>query len=293
MKMKTPLHLLLCSFAALTVATTGCVKDDIEECFASRTFTVVAFDDAGAELGKSDVREVILYVFDGELHLIKAIPAQVGQKVTMDVSVGSGLHIAAWGNTAAGLQFMDAPAAGDHKDNGSISLLSAGTPGGSTPPDDLFYGEIDVADTGSENETVIPIRRAVGSMAVTVRGLKEFTGFDDEGYSIAVRGSTASLDFHGDPADGAAVYRPAGSFVAGAAGQEWFSPAFNVIPTAEAVIEIYHGAVLVTSVSRDASGSPIAVVKGRLTNVLIELHTTLDVSVALTDWGKYALWKEF
>jgi hypothetical protein len=286
------MKMLLCTLA-LAVVATGCIREDLPECSDSYTLTAMAFDDSGVELGQGDVREVMLYVFDDELRLVRSLSVQVDQKVAIEIPRGSNLHIIAWGNTAAGLQHVTALEEGIHKDDGLISLLPAGVVGSNASPDDLFYGEVSVTDTGSGGEAIIPLHRAVGSMAVTVRGLKEFTGFADDNYSILVRGTPASLDFYGNPADGSAVYRPAGSFVPNGSVQEYLSPAFNVIPAAAVVIDIYHGTALVASVSQDASGNPVAVQKGQLTNVLINLRTALDVSVALTPWGQYQVWKEF
>lgn len=280
---------------AMTVSLTGCIKEDRDDCSHSHTLTVRAYDNSGSELSRSDVRDVVLYVFDDGLRFVGRIDTRVGQPVAVSAPKGEEVHIVGWGNLGGGLQSCTEPGAGGHKDDFRVELLPhTRALSYALSPGDLFRGEITLTGEGQGGERILPVYRETGSMAVVVRNLKHFTGFDD-GFSIEVRDTRSAVDFHGKPAGGRVAYRPAGSFRSdGFGGREYHVPPFNLLPEESDIhIDIYHGTDLVATVSQDSSGNPVTVKKGLLTNVLVDLRSAVAVSVSLTPWGEEQLWKEF
>jgi hypothetical protein len=297
---------LVCA-AALTAAASGCIREGLEDCYVTRTVTVRAYDNADAELGRDEVRDVTLYVFDGEGRFVEAIPARLGEPVAVTAPAGCDVDLIAWGNLGSGTQ--DVSGDGAWKGNYSVNLLPdpLQRPGHASPGD-LFRGELAVrwewaresgtrAVTVQGDDVTLPVRRAVGSLTVTFRNLAAFVGPDDD-LRIVARGADASIDFDGVAGGSPAAYYPPGSFTEEG---DYVVPAFNVIPGADVAIEMYIDGELIAAITENGEGGPIRTDNGLLTNVLIEsggipnLYESgvLDVSVSLTPWGVYELWKEF
>ena len=289
---------LLC-LVALAVSLTSCLKDDLDGCDDKHTLTVRAYDHAGTELSRREVEEVMLYVFDSDLCFVERINTHVGRTVTLNAPRGEEIHVVGWGNLDSGQQSYTQHEAGSHKDYHYVRLLPhTRVMSYSLSPADLFRGEITLSGesggSGGNSENTLPIHRETGSMAITVRGLITFAGHADHNYSIEVRETPSVVDFYGNLSGNKVAYRPTGSFTIGASNEEYYVPPFNLLPEASGIrIDIYHGTDLVTTISRDNAGDPIVVEKGKLTNVLVDFRTSLNVSVALTPWGEEQLWKEF
>lgn len=294
-RIKDVLLRMLCLWA-LAFSMTGCLKEDLSDCFDSYTFKVKAYNNEGAELSRDDVSDVILYVFDSDMRFMERINTHVGESVTIKSSDNGSIHVVGWGNLGGDRQSHTTPAVGDHKDDLMVELLSD-TRLRSTSfllsPDDLFHGEITVSREKQSGEKILPIYRKAGSMTITVRNLKNFTGYDDDDFSIVVRETYSQIDFYGNLTGEKAAYRPDGSFVTNGNREEYYVPPFNMMPSAEIFIDIYHGSELIISVSSDSQGNAITVEEGLLTNVLIDLKALLNVSLTLTDWGNEQYWKEF
>ncbi|NDV84980.1 FimB/Mfa2 family fimbrial subunit, partial [Bacteroides sp. 51] len=262
------------------------------------TLTVRPYDHAGEPLSRKDVAEVVLYVFDSELCSLEKIDTHVGQTVTINAPRGKSLHIVGWGNLGGGRENCTSYEPGRHKDYYQVSLLPlTRAMAYSLSPDDLFRGEITLGDSSESNSNTtieLPIYRETGSLTITVRGLTAFAGFADHNYSIQVRETPSVIDFYGDLSGDKVAYQPTSSFTIGAAREEYYTPPFNMLPEEQGIhIDIYHGTELVTTISQDNTGQPIAIKKGQLTNVLIDLRSSLSVSMELTPWGEEKLWKEF
>jgi hypothetical protein len=320
---------LACAAAIAAVAAGG-LRAGLEDCYVTRTVTVRAYDNADVELGRDDVRDVTLYVFDGEGRFVEAIPTHVGEPVAVTAPAGCDVDLIAWGDLGSGTQ--DVRGGGAWKGDYSVNLLPDPLQRqGYASPGDLFRGELAVRwgwaqdggtraaaagdgtgttapeeraqESGTRAVTVqgggvtLPMRRAVGSLTVTFRNLAAFVGPDDD-LRIVARGTASSIGFDGVAGGDPAAYYPQGSFTEEG---DYVVPAFNVIPGADVAIEIYVDGEPVASITENGDGGPISTENGLLTNVLIEsggipnLYESgvLDVSVSLTPWGVYELWKEF
>ena len=298
-KMRDALLGLLCGMAA-AVAATGCIKDDLSGCAETRHLTVRAYARQGdaRELGTDEVKDVKLFLFDGDGRFLRGIDTRVGERVGVDIPPGETVRVVAWGNLGQDGQSHTQPGEGDMLGGCLVGLLrDVRSPEHSLPPADLFRGDIVLADPSGAGETALPIYREVGGMAVTVRNLKAFAGFPDDDYRVVVRGTFSGIAFDGRRSGDGASYQPVGAFSPGVNNPDHLTPPFNLIPEEEeesgVTIDIYHGDRLVASVSCDGEGNPIMVEKGRLTNVLVDLRASVLATLSLTDWGNYVAWKEF
>ncbi|MCD8268230.1 MAG: hypothetical protein LUD46_07025 [Parabacteroides sp.] len=200
-----------------------------------------------------------------------------------------------WGNLGSGLQQCSQPNSGMPKDNCHVDLLSdPHNPSYSSSPGDLFRGEKTATPQEQNDLVILPIYREVGSMTITVRNLQAFSGYTDENFSIVVGKTYSTIDFYGNHAGSKTAYQPNGSFMLNGNRNEYRVPTFNMVPEETNIsLEIYHGTQKIATMSLDNGGKPINVVKGKQTNVLIELRANVSVDVELTDWRKEYLWKDF
>lgn len=292
-----PLHVLC--LLALTTWLAGCIKEDLDDCDDRYSLTVRAYAyETGHELGSEEVTDLSLFVFDNNLLFLYKIETTIGQKVPLTGPKDENLHIVAWGNLEQGNQTCIDPQPGDRMDDCFVELQTQNetrAEGDVLSPGDLFRG--DIVLTASDRiggDRVLPIYRTVGSLTVTIRNLQGSTGHADDDFHIVVRGTHSRIDFDGRSTGEETSYLPEGAFASGNRNDEYTVPAFRLLPEESGVnIEIYHGEELVTTVLLDANEAPIVIEKGRLTNVLINLSTSLGVSVKLTDWGNNYMWKEF
>lgn len=289
-KMKIYSPLLMIFMLALA----GCVKEDMSDCVTDYSFTVRAYAQSGAELSQNEVSDVSLFVFNSSLRFVERIDTQLGQRVTISAT-GGDLHIVGWGNLGGGLQNYTHPTVGMHEDDCFVGLSAYTRASDVNSPGDLFRGGVTLTQADQSGNKVLPMYREVGSMAITIRDLKAFGGYADNDYWVSVGTTCASIDFNGNLAgSNDAFYKPLGAFAASGTAPQYNVAAFNMLPESTNLhIDIYHGTQLLLSVSQDSGGNAITVQKGQLTNVLIDLKTSLAVSLSITDWGQLEMWKEF
>ena len=277
----------------LAALTTACIKEDLSKCTVPYTFVVRAYDASGQELSTGEVADVTLCVFNGRsLYSVTNIDAQVGEAVTVEVPDDDDIHVVGWGNLGGGSQHCVRPNPGDHLDYCRVSLIpQTRAVVFALPPDDLFRGTVIVPKADRQGEKILPIRREVGSMTVTVRNLPG-TGGD---YQVVVHETPSSIDFYGGLGGDKVGYRPCGSLATHNAREEYCVAPFNLLPEDGMRIEVYRDEQLLAAVSNDSGGNLIVVRKDRLTNVLIDLggDGNLSVSMSITDWGEQQMWKEF
>ena len=289
------LHLLYCMTAAIMI--TGCIKDDLADCGNTCYLTVRAYTQSGTELGADQVQDVSLFIFDSSNRFIQNINSQVGRRIEIDAPAGEDIHIVAWGNLSHGGQTYSQPEQGDLLADCFVELQQTQrTTSYVLSPGDLFRGQITIEGDDLSGDKILPIYRQVGSMAITVHNLKEFTGFADDDYSIIVRETGSGIGFDGHVSGDRVAYLPVGTFVSNNGKEEYRVPAFSMLPEDTGMyIDIYYGAQLLVTVSQNNTGLPIKIEKDKLTNVTVSLNasTGANVSVSVNDWGNYAGEKEF
>lgn len=289
-KLKNVSLRLLC-LLVLTLTFMGCIREETADCEDVYALTIRAYNASGEELSGADVKDVTLFIFDKDACFISKTQTAIGRSIQIKAPSGEELQIVAWGNLTDGMQTCTEPVPGDPLDGCFVNLSDLTRAASDMrSPGDLFRGRITLTPQNGSSEAELPMYREVGSMAITIRSLKFYTGLDDDDYSIVVRETPSRISFDGILSGGGAVYHPQGSF---AKQDEYCVPAFNLLPEGALHIDIYHGTQLIMTVSQDNAGNPFAVEKGRLTNVLIDLKASLSVSMSVNDWGDTQVWKEF
>ncbi len=272
----------------------GCIKDDTTGCGQQYSLTVKAYDPDGGDAGAA-VQDVILYLFDDTGGFLREIETSVGAEVLLDVSAG-GVDIVAWGNLKGGHEQLPVLSPGDSK-SAATEQLKPDTRAASLylSPDDLFYGQLAIPayDNNLTGEYEIPIRRKVGSMSVTVRGLKQYAGFNDNEYRVVAGETCNAFGFDGNPCGGQASYAPAGAFKTSAGREIYVVAPFNTIPNTQQMnVSIFHAGTLVYTVGSTVDG-PITVHEGKHTEVVIDFTATVTVTVTMSPWGSVPSEKEF
>lgn len=276
---------------------TGCIGEDRDDCPEIYTLVVKAYDIYNRELFSEEVVDISLFVFDSNGVFLERVETRTHEAISIQNPTVEPVHLVAWGNVTHEYHAYSAMSPGDTKDRGFLYLLpDPRSEFLSLSPNDLFWGEIDISGKEPMGESVVlPVYRQVGSLSVTVRGLKAFTGNADDDYSVVVRGSCSVLDFFGQLSGDQVIYWPAGTYTIADDDQDEFHvPPFRLFPETGAItIDIYRGSQLITSVSENADGTSIAIQTEMQTNVLIDLKAIVSVSVSLTSWGEEHVWKEF
>ncbi len=276
---------LLCLLTFMT-ALTGCIKDDLDDCEQEYRFTVRAYDADNGEV-TTPVNEVLLYVFDDNLQFIKEIETTIGASVSVSVPRSESIHVVGWGNLKGGNQVRPTLVAGDHKDTGLVRLNAVtrtASPHGS--PDDLFHGDITINAQDMRENILLPIHRKVSSLAVTVIGLKQYAGFDDDDYRIEVHETRSAIDFYGQYCGNGALYSPAGAFHTQNGKEAYRVSAFHMLPQNSGVsIDIFHRSTLVYTATTQGNGSPIIIQEGRHTDVVIDFTGSIRITVSISPWG--------
>jgi hypothetical protein len=284
---------LLC-LLALAASFAGCLKENLDDCYY---MTIQACErGSDVELNIDNVKDLSLFIFDEDFRFMYKIETGIREKVTILRPKNKDLNIVGWGNLKQGAQTFAGPKPGDLLADCFVGLkprVRASETLYADSPDDLFRGELSIAGDDRKNDKVLLVYREVGSLTTTLRHLKAFTGYNDNNFSIADRETFSMMDFSGRMMGGMIAYQPAGSFVNNGGREEYYVPSFNMFPRETGVrIDIFHGGDLVATVSTDRSGNPLIIEKGKLTNVLIDLNASVNVSVELTDWGHNYVWKE-
>ncbi|MDR0421448.1 MAG: FimB/Mfa2 family fimbrial subunit [Proteiniphilum sp.] len=288
-----PLHLLF--LLALTASFAGCLKENLEDCLS---ITVQAHDrSSDVELDTNNIKDLSLFLFNNDFRFMYKIDASMKKKVTILGNRDRELYIVAWGNLRQGSQTFTDPRPGDLLTDCFVELRSR-TRATASPyvdsPDDLFRGGITIAGSKSKGGKVISMYREVGSMTVTLRNLKSFTGYDDNNFRMVVRETPSMMNFNGKMTGDMIAYLPVVSLVNNRNTEEYHVPPFNMFPKEGVMIDVFHGDELIATVSKDSStGNSINVKRGGLTNVLIDLKSAVNVSVEMTEWGRLYMWKEF
>ena len=288
------LQRVLC-LLAFTTSFWGCIKEDLDDCNDRYSLTVRAYAyESGRELDADVVTDLSLFIFDRESRFLYKVETAIGQKVVVTGPKDENLYIVAWGNLRQGHQNYTDPQPGDPLADCFVELqIQTRSETYALSPGDLFRGMITLTADNRTDDKMLPIYREVGSLTVTIRNLKGFTGYNDEDFHIVVRETQSWIGFEGTAAGEKVSYLPDGSFAEGG-NANYNVPAFNLLSMKSGVnIDIYHGSERITTVSTDREAYPITIEKGQLTNVLIELRASLGVSMELTDWGNNYIWKEF
>ena len=172
---------LFLALVAVTVFTTGCIKEDLDECYK---LTLKVVNHKGDDItALSVVSEAKLFIYDNNSKLLDTRDlndAFIRGKETIELNYpeSSKLHLIAWGNLKGHQDVNEATKAEDF----AVSLKSEGEIAQS--PDSIFFGDIDVTVRGNgvaggNQEIVLEPKTGTVEMrtlnlqyALTARGLR-------------------------------------------------------------------------------------------------------------------------
>ena len=172
---------LFLALVAVTVFATGCIKEDLDECYK---LTLKVVNHKGDDItALSVVSEAKLFIYDNNSKLLDTRDlndAFIRGKETIELNYpeSSKLHLIAWGNLKGHQDVNEATKAEDF----AVSLKSEGEIAQS--PDSIFFGDIDVTVRGNgvaggNQEIVLEPKTGTVEMrtlnlqyALTARGLR-------------------------------------------------------------------------------------------------------------------------
>ncbi len=137
---------LFLALVAVTVFTTGCIKEDLDECYK---LTLKVVNHKGDDItALSVVSEAKLFIYDNNSKLLDTRDlndAFIRGKETIELNYpeSSKLHLIAWGNLKGHQDVNEATKVEDF----AVSLKSEGEIAQS--PDSIFFGDIDVTVRGN------------------------------------------------------------------------------------------------------------------------------------------------
>ncbi len=281
--MKTIVHTSLVLLLALSLA--SCVKEDMTDCREGTAVTLLA----GIADQQAEITQAVIYAFGGDGRLLETRATVAGRREVFDHPHAGELTFVGWCNTA-GVQVVPS-ALGEPADRGYLSLIASGPAGFYTPPSDLFFGQASAANSGGTEEGVIYAYRMDARMTVTVIGLKGYTGFGDDDYSVSVGTTPSRIDFDGNYSGGPASYAPPASFLPSG---NFSAPQFNLFPSQgqALMVRLCHAGTEIFTASADSEGNPFTAVADQTLNVLIDLRTGVEVSLRYSVWTEVVDWEK-
>ena len=286
------LILMVTSFVSM-----GCTKEDLSQCPTfSHEFIVRAYDIDGNNISQSDdVKEITAYVFDDQDNFLALRQIELEKNIKLNYPNNSTLHIVVLGNSANDKQKTPTLTIGDKLVSACISLTMRTSAKSmqqtANSPDDLFKGRKEIVKSISNTLQEIAIRRKVGSVVITTKGLKAYTNTTSDDFHYVLRYGKRQLNFMGHTLGEKALHNPKAKFNNGL----FESSIFNILPPTESniMVDIYNGISLVATIAKDSNGNPLIVETGELLNIYANFTSNINVSIEVTSWGEKKIWKEF
>lgn len=299
----------------------SCIREDTSDCFTGVYIKVVVSTAVETGVGEdpdhiadADIESVSLYVFDGDKTLLEIIPTEVGKTEVLDHPGAGDLHVVAVANDINECQTTCDMTAGTSKHtDGYLSLTKTKQSHSCGAelyhnPDDLFWGSVDVPNTGKANSgpVELKIKRAVAGVYIRVRGLKDYMqdpqASEDE-FTVLFGAPYNRLSFQGQASATRAASDPVNHSFTGSfrmiEGKEYFEVPVqgggktgfhNILASdsgAPVTISIYRGNELVLGrdITADSYGNRLTAKNGKLNTYDISLDGNLTVTVKSLSWG--------
>jgi hypothetical protein len=274
-------------------------KEDMSDCYAGVSVTLLIDPSTtGAAEAEAAAESAILYIFDGEGNFLERRETNIGQPelllfpdagpITVVGVINDGsFDVTAWADDMLRNQGLAAL-----KTDGDYNRI----------PSDLFYGEanfINESTSLNEEHGEVLATRRTGQANVTVRGLQDYAGIDDENFYIVTKNTGSGMDFYGNLTGYGAIHTPQGAFNI---ADEYLTGNFGVMATdgnTPMTIEIWHRdpttgvETFIYSTSAHRDGASIHIVNDQTTNILIDFRTGISIRIEQSEWGVSFPWKTF
>lgn len=281
----------------------GCTKEDRSECntpILLKFKAVINVNGQEVEVGKEEVKELALYVFNAQEEFLEAHQVEIGSTITLSYPDHEELHLVCWGNSASEQQTLPAIEVGDRTHESLITLNTDQTRAtqekATTHPDDLFHAIKNIVIEEVKSSTVeMVLYHKIASVNITAEGLETVATRADDDYSYVLRSGKKHISFQGNT-DGTDVHHYQ---VAKLINGIHESGIFNILPSKDddnnIEVDIYKGTDIIATVALDSEGNIIEAKEGELLNIHAEFggDGSIDVSVAITPWGEKKIWKDF
>lgn len=296
----SPKQFLLLFLSAMSMLSTSCINEDLDEC-SNLTLKVVNYrNDDVTPLGA--VKDVSLYVFDENKTLLETVQLEEDfiksrQAIVLkNYPSGKKLTLVAYGNLSGGNQIVKT---GTKAEDLLVSLKTT-SDGQASSPDSIFYGS-KVVETygaggyaGGNQEIVIEPRTGTLTMrtinlskAPIYRSLLKAGNEGD--FQFQVDRTVESLDYTGKETGDMVYYNPEGELM----NQEYITPSeTNMYDNANLLGAIYYNGKLLQSVEngtyQDGTVGPIAIQPQQNTLVQLEWDENgafLGAKIKVTPWG--------
>lgn len=283
---------------------TGCVNEDLSDCFSIPTIMVQVVAPAGADpVDSSDIKNMTLYVFDKDGRFIGTHIARPNETIALNYPDAGSLQVVAVANPSTTNETVTSFSAGDRITAGTITFKQFKNDFSTavhTSLSDLFWGMAGVVnDRSSQEHVILDITRITASVNIKIRGLQEYAGTKDENFTVVVSTDYNTVDFLGVPSgtDTNFIFED-GVFSTVNSYSQFEIPTFNTFSSATGTnitVRIYHNGALIDTVTADEQGNPLTTYNGRLLEVRINYTGTGGVTVTVinADWGDKLVWKDF
>ena len=282
--------------ALLPAVLHGCgklYKESMDDCYGGVSI-ILKVDPAttGAAEAEAAANHAVIYVFDKDGQMLERRETEVNKEEMLWYPQHKALSVVGWINKD-GKYTVTPFGSGITRADGLVSLNATRADTDCHIPSDLFYGDVEIiSETTSRNviQGVVNASRLVGSMIVTVRGLREYASLFDDNFWITVGPTHSAVDFYGQYRNRQAAHTPVSAFVSSG---DHVTSIFNMLPTGveETTVSIYHKtAGLIYQTAKDRDGRNISVVADRTENVLIDFTAGIEVSVLRSEWGEVHIW---
>lgn len=280
----------------------SCIKDDFPDCNTTLFLHIKAVDITEQDITSSgEAGGAIVYVFDENQHFIEHIQvssADIQNKTPIKIFHKgiSNFSVIVWSNLN-GNQQADSLTGGVHIEQAFVRLKK-NTESYALNPDDLFHGILNIKNNNHANSNVtieetITIQRKTALLNIMVKGLP--TQPTDNYYFVIKGAAKDSYNFKGELVGDSIRYRQGGEF--NTSNSQFISSPFSMYPLQDSgrlTILIYDGDNLIaTAETNDKDGSNIVPIVGVTTNVLIDLRSSLNVNIVVTNWDDIYHWLEW
>lgn len=292
----TKKHLVMAALLTMSLFTVGCVDEDFDECYK---LTLKVENVNGEDITESgDVSETDLYVFDENLNFLEKRSLDDAfiksrANIVLNYPASTKLCIVAWGNTAGKNETVSQD---QLIENLKVMLKASNSLAQS--PDNLYYGAQLVTTKGDGNITgndTIVIHPKVGRITVRTEGLQyALKRLKSEGIRATeapqfyMNNTLSGYNYSGTLIGDSVYYNPDATWSTN--GNERYTPvAKNTAAGTHLTFSVDVGKVTLGSVSIDDTGTPLATVEGKQTDVVIifnEEGVLVSAHATVRPWGE-------
>lgn len=281
------------ALASLTLLTSGCVREDLDECY-KLTLKVLNFKEEDIT-GAGYMATASLYIFDENLNFLETRKLdrefiQSRQEIVLDnYTADRQLRIVAWSNVNVLGEKQDVANA---KTIEELKVMLKNQDGLAVTPDSLYYGSqlVKTKVGGVAQNTEIIVRPKIGSVTIDTYGLQEELarrGIENvSGCQFTLNNTLSGFDYEGTQIGDSVYYKPEG--VWDESGKEWKTAVMqNACPGTDMSVSISaNGVSLGTGYVDSQYNEPIQVKPGEETLLRLSWEDgTLSVRMTVRPWG--------